>query len=370
MKRGLVLQFRVLILLLAIIFIVGCGGNGSGVVFGPTPTPTPGPGSSFIYTANTGGNSISAFSNDTSGALTPVAGSPFTFAGGPIGIASTPNGKFLYVSSFQNASVTPFSINATTGALTALTCPAATTGTQPLKIAITPAGTFLYTSDQQPGGVSEFSIDANTGCLTSLGSIASDAIARDLTVDRTGNFLYVVTGGGGIDTYSIAATGLLTRLATEGFNDNTTTMTSAKASPTADLLLATDAGSTNAIFGLLINAVTGSLAQATAVPHGSGPSAVAFNPAGTFAYVANTGSNSISVDAVTSGGGITPGNPVPDSTGPVALATDKSGQFLYVANNGSSNVSVFKINTDGTLTFVNSFAAGSGPESIAVVAHP
>jgi 6-phosphogluconolactonase (cycloisomerase 2 family) len=370
MKQALAVLIRFAILVVLITFIVGCGGKGSGVLFGPTPTPTPGPGSSFVYTANAGGNSISAFSNDTTGGLTPLAGSPFAFAGGPFGIAATPNGKFLYVSSFQNASVTAFSINATTGALTALTCPAAVTGTQPLRIAITPAGTFLYTSDQQPGGVSEFSIDANSGCLTSLGSIASDAIARDLTIDRTGNFLYVVTSGGGVDTYSIAATGLLTRLATEGFNDNTTTMNSVKASPTADLLLATDSGNTNAVFGLLINTVTGSLAQATAVPQGSGPSAVAFNPAGTFAYVANTTSNSISVNAVTSGGGITPGNPVPDSTGPLALATDKSGQFLYVANNGSSNVSVFKINTDGTLTFVNSFAADSGPEGIAVVAHP
>jgi 6-phosphogluconolactonase (cycloisomerase 2 family) len=369
MKKALAVAVPVSIVLFSFLAMTGCGSKGN-LVTGPTPTPTPGPGHSFVYTANTGGNTISAFSNDSNGSLTQITGSPLNFPGNPIGIAATPNGKFLYVSSFQNASVTGFSINATSGALTALSCAAGVTGTQPLNIAITPAGTFLYTSDQQPGGVSGFSIDANTGCLTGLGSVASDAIARGLTVDRSGKFLYVVTGGGGIDAFSIAVNGSLTRLATSGFDSGTTTMTSVQASPTADILLATDAGNANALRSLTIAGVTGALTPVSTLSQGSGPSAIAFPPTGAFAYVANTTSNTISINTVAAGGALTAGQPANDATGPVALAIDTTGQFLYVANNGSSNVTAFKIAANGTLSPVGTFATGSGPNSIAVVSHP
>lgn len=357
------------ILLFSFLAIIGCGSKGN-LAAGPTPTPTPGPGHAFVYTANAGGNSISAFSNDSNGTLTQIAGSPINFPGNPWAIAATPNGKFLYVSSFQNATVTGFSINATSGALTALSCAAGVTGTQPLNIAITPAGTFLYTSDQQPGGVSGFSIDAITGCLTGLGSVASDSVARALTVDRSGKFLYVVTGGGGIDAYSIAVNGALTRLATSGFDSGTTTMTSVQASPTTDILLATDAGNANTLRSLTIAGVTGALTPISTLAQGSGPSAIAFPPTGAFAYVANTSSNTLSVNAVAGGGAITAGQPANDATGPVALAIDATGQFLYVANNGSGNVTAFKIAANGTLSPVGFFAAGSGTNSIAVVSHP
>src|SRR5215471_18562976 len=132
--------------LVFLIFVsIGCSqGNLTIGVAGPTPTP----GNAFVFTANAGGNSISGFSNDGAGNLTAVPGSPFSSPGEPFGLAATPNNAFLYVSSFLNAQVTGFSINATTGTLTPLTCPVATTGSQPLKIAINPAGTFLFTANQ------------------------------------------------------------------------------------------------------------------------------------------------------------------------------------------------------------------------------
>lgn len=178
------------------------------------------------------------------GALTPLSGSPFSLPGQPWGIAATPNNKFLYVSSFQNAVVNGFAINPTRGGLTTLSCSVATTGLQPLKIAITPSGAFLYTANQG-GSVSGFSIDSATGCLTAVSSTPTDAVARGLTVERNGKFLYVVTGGGGINTFSIAADGTLTRLAAAGFDSGTTTMLAVKASPKLDILIATDGGSAN-----------------------------------------------------------------------------------------------------------------------------
>ncbi|HEY1937804.1 MAG TPA: beta-propeller fold lactonase family protein [Candidatus Angelobacter sp.] len=359
-----------------IMLMAGCAkGNLS-----PAPTPTPAPGNAFVYTANAGGNSISGFANDATGALTAVPGSPFASPGQPFGLAATPDNKFLYVSSFQTAVVTGFSISPANGSLTPLACsPTAATGAQPLKIAINPAGTFLYTANQV-GSVSGFSINTTTGCLTAVSTIATDTVARGLTIERAGQFLYVVTGGGGIDLFSIATNGILTRLVSGGFDSGTTTMLAVKASPTSDVLIATDGGSTNNFRTFAIDTLTGALTPVTTTVS-SGPltpSAIAYNPfldpTTPFFYIANTGTNNFTSNQVGTNGVIGVNNQVvSDPTGPVDLAVDPTGKFLYVANNGSSNVAAFNANintSNADIAFISAAAAGSGPESIVVVGHP
>lgn len=359
------------ILVGSILFIAGCGG-GSGSMPTPTPTP-PGPGNAFVYIANAGGNNISAFANDSTGALTQIAGSPFNSPGQPFGIAVTPNSKFLYVSSFQNAVVSGFAINPNTGALTPLNCPTqAGTGAQPLKIAVTPSGAFLYTANQS-GSVSGFSVDATTGCLTAISTSPTDAVARGLTVERNGKFLYVVTGGGGIDSFSIAADGTLTRLA-NGFDSGSGVMLAVKASPNADILLASDGATPDNFRVFTINTTTGALTFTALVGAGRTPSAIAFNRNPNFAdvWTANTGSNDITHTAVTPQGEVFPflnSFPDPGSTGPIDLDTDPSGKFLYVAGNGSSNITVFSFQSTQS-TLIANVSTGSGPQSIVVVPKP
>jgi 6-phosphogluconolactonase (cycloisomerase 2 family) len=359
-----------------IMLLAGCS---KGNLSSP-PTPTPGPGNAFIYTANAGGNSISGFANNATGILTQVPGSPFASAGEPFGLAATPDNKFLYVSSFQNAVVTGFSINPATGNLTTLACtPTATTGVQPLKIAINPAGTFLYTANQV-GSVSGFSINTTTGCLTAVSTTVTDSVARGLTIERTGQFLYVVTSGGGINLFSIATNGTLTRLVSGGFDSGTATMLAVKASPTSDVLIATDGGTTNNFRTFTINTTSGALTPvvSTTASGPQTPNAITYNPSldptTPFFYIANTGTNNFIANQVGTNGTIGfSSQVVGDPTGPVDLAVDPAGKFLYVANNGSSNVSVFtaNINASNTTTaFIGSAATGSAPQSIAIVGHP
>jgi len=355
-----------------LILVSGCGASKpTGTSSAPPQSATP--GNAFVYTANAGGNSVSGFSNDSTGALTAVAGSPFNTPGGPFGIAATPNSKFLYVSLFQSAAVNGFAINPTTGVLTTLNCATtATTGSQPLKIAITPSGGFLYTANQS-GSVSGFSIDAATGCLTAISTSPTDAVARGLTVDRSGKFLYVVTGGGGIDGFSIAADGTLTRLAS-GFDSGSGAMLAVKASPNADILIASD-GATPGNFRVFpIDTTTGAITLKGTVFDVATPSAIAYNRNPTFSdvYVADTGSNNVTGTAVTPQGELFPflnSVPVPGSIGPIDIDTDPAGQFLYIVGNGSSNVTALLLR--GTnLIFTAAVATGSGPESMAVVAKP
>jgi DNA-binding beta-propeller fold protein YncE len=378
MKKFLMSLFRTAILLGFIFLITGCS-DGNLVAGGPTPTPSP--GNAFVYTANAGGNSVSAFANDGTGALTPIPGSPFAVAGQPFGIAATPNHQFLYVSSFQNNQVNEFLISAASGVITPLTCTTvATTDVQPLKIAINPTGTLLYTANQI-GSVTGFSINATTGCLTAISTTPTDTVARGITIDQSGQFVYVVTGGGGIDAFQIGSTGTLTRLAIAGFDSGTTTMLAVKAVPTFEVLMATDGGSTNNLRTFNINTTTGVLTPIIATAPGSSPanpSAIAFNTplnaTTPLFYIANTASNNLTVGTVDATGAIG-ASPltVPVGTGPIDLAVDPLGKFLYVANNGSSTVSVLNANitaANATTALISTSPTGGGPESIVVVGHP
>jgi YVTN family beta-propeller protein len=64
---------------------------------------------------------------------------------------------------------------------------------------------------------------------------------------------------------------------------------------------------------------------------------------------------------------------VPVGTGPIDLAVDPTGKFLYVANNGSNTVSVLNANitaANATTALIATSPTGGGPESIVVVGHP
>jgi 6-phosphogluconolactonase (cycloisomerase 2 family) len=378
MKSFLMSFLRAAIFLGFVFLMTGCS---DGTLTAGGATPTPSPGNAFVYTANAGGNSISGFANDGTGALTPIPGSPFASTGQPFGLAATPNHQFLYATSFQNNQVNQFLISSASGVLTPLTCTAvATTDLQPLKIAINPAGTLLYTINQI-GSISGFSINATTGCLTAISTTPTDATGRGITIDQSGQFVYVSTGGGGIDAFQIGASGTLTRLAIAGFDSGTTSMLAVKAVPTFEILMATDGGSTNNLRTFNINTTTGVLTPIVSTTPGSSPpnpSAIAFNTplnaTTPLFYIANTASNSLTVNTVDATGAIG-ASPVtvPVATGPIDLAVDPLGKFLYVANNGSSTVAVLNANitaANATTALISTSPTGGSPESIVVVGHP
>jgi 6-phosphogluconolactonase (cycloisomerase 2 family) len=126
---------------------------------------------------------------------------------------------------------------------------------------------------------------------------------------------------------------------------------------------------------------------------GSGPTSVVVDPTGKFAYVANSGGNSVSVFSINAGTGLLTRIDCDPSTAgvqdcvagivPASVAVDPTGKFVYVANYGNgaspSSVSAYSINAStGVLTKINcitssaiacngtDFLAGTGPQAIAI----
>jgi 6-phosphogluconolactonase (cycloisomerase 2 family) len=124
----------------------------------------------------------------------------------------------------------------------------------------------------------------------------------------------------------------------------------------------------------------GSLATAgSGVATGKDPVALAIDPGGKFLFVANRGtsgdptSGTISVFSI-SGTNLTPvaGSPFltevtgdVSGTGPSAVAVSPAGSFVYVANQFSNTVQSFSFDSSGALSLIASYAAGANPSGLA-----
>jgi 6-phosphogluconolactonase len=274
-----------------------------------------------LYVADFGGGMAAWSIDPLTGQLTALPGSPFP--GLPASAEGSPAacGKFLYATNGL-----PGVYGATIDSIGGLTeAPGSpfTSGGAPGKPAIDPSCRFVFVTNSadgasQPAGgtVYAYTADAATGQLNSVpGSPftvgSSTSIISEAAVDATSKFLYVPNATDGIVSGSaISAAGALKPVPGSPF--------SAGQRP---------------VFAL----------AATVLSSG-------------FLYVANAGSNDISVFAIDGGTGRL--NPISHSattSEPIFLVA--SGKFLYsfnaVSNSVSANnVSAYAIAADGTLTAI------------------
>ena len=107
---------------------------------------------------------IYGFAATTSGALTSV-GAPFPAGVKPVGIASDPTSRFVYVTDFSQNELIAFSVISTTNLHPLINGPFRT-GNQPSAIVVDPRGKFIYVTNQLDNTVSAYSIDLPTGTPT------------------------------------------------------------------------------------------------------------------------------------------------------------------------------------------------------------
>ncbi len=125
--------------------------------------------SRYLYVVNFASRNISAFIIETSGALTPITGSPFGNANNLLleTLAIDPLGRYLYTSG--SGSVTGYAIDSTTGALIQLAgLQIVIAGFQPNQMTVDHSGQFLYVTGKTTAEVRVLSIDAASGALTEI----------------------------------------------------------------------------------------------------------------------------------------------------------------------------------------------------------
>ncbi len=340
----------VAVLLLALA-LAACGGGGGGGGNGASTSgdggAAPGSGGSqtppvlvsrFAYVANFDDGTVSAYTVDA--ATGRLRHNGYVLAGtNPHSIAVHPSGRFVYVTNSGSGNLSAYAVGAD-GRLAAIAVPPECSGCTPRGLAVDPSGSFLYVALEGAGIVQAYAIGP-TGTLAFVREEFSVATPFAIAVDHAGKFVYVTSSSRNtISAFAVGPDGGLAAIDTD----------------------AATAGTQRSI--------------AT----GTGPRAVALDPAGKFLYVANQGSGSVSaytVDAASGALAPVAGSPFAAGTDPHALAVDPSGRFVYVANHGSDSVSVYAIDTaSGALARLDAdgdpgngaqdFAAGDGPAGVTV----
>jgi len=299
-------------------------------------------GGPYVYVLN-GPNlaaSISQYGTDSNGVLYPFGPPTVTAGNYAVGIvgAPAPNNYYVYVinapqnsqGGYNQGTVRQYGV-ANFGPLT----PQGTvlTGFGPQGIAINPAGTYGYVPtcgntnpESNISTVNQFAII--NGVFTSLSpdSVTLGDCPRKIVINPAGTYVYVSNGGNKC-TLSVAAIGSNGTLSPAGNVD---------------------------------------VCQA----------AMAFNPAGTYLYAVSytNGVGIVSTYAVGPGAALTllgtvAAGPtiVGSNTGGASIAIDPTGSYAYVINSGNNTVSMYAIGGNGLLTPIGTVATGgTNPQAIAI----
>ena len=304
------------------------------------------------------------------------------------GIPATPVAQasgYAYVTNTVSNTVSMYSIG-NNGALTPLSKPTVATGLYPAGIVVNSAGTFAYVVNRSQDSVSMYKIDRTTGILSPLivsGSytVGTGSIPVGIAISPNGNFLYVTNTGnpsndsaigcdttqincslnGTVSMYTINSQGALTSIGTKrtsGTLPNIITI-----DPAGSYAYVTNHGS-DSITQFKING-DGSLSYVLCSTQDTGffPVGMSINPNGKYAYVANLGGHNIWMYSISSRTGkLTPlKNPTRVWTWtPYTIAINPAGTYAYTTNAGTNTVSMYSIDSSGVLNALLSPTIASG----------
>ncbi len=277
--------------------------GGFGIVANPSVT--------FLYADDEVADGIDAFSVSSSGALSPVAGSPFPMPSGWLGlyvdsIAIDPAGKFLYVPNAAANQVVGFTVDGASGALGSIPGSPFATGASPQEAVVHPSGKFLYVSDgnDPQGGISAFTIDSSSGAPSSISGSPFPTMTGGgpdgLLIDPTGKFLYAALSfSNAVAAFTIdSSTGALTQVSGSPFAPTLTggaypLLYSIAIAPSGKYLYALGSLDTE-IYGFTIDGASGALATMPNSPFNISVltymSNLVVDPSGKFLYIGGAGS--------------------------------------------------------------------------------
>ncbi len=342
----------------------------------------------YVYVNNQStANSVAGFSVSATGALSPVAGSPFTTGG--IGSTTTCQGldrmvinaaaNLLFISNSGDQTISVFQINPTTGSLTVAPGSPYASGLtldscQGISLAATPDGKLLMASSN--GQIHSFFVAAN-GILTS-GPFTTNCCSPTvgMKISPSGQLL-ALANEVSVSLYTINADGSLTTATGSPFpRAGTGLLTAVDFTCSADRLYGSEsslAGST--ITDAWLVGIGGALTQVSASPFlaaGNGSSSVVLSPDNSWLFTNDAFGNRINSFAVNADGSLAKVGSfgaIQSMHVPAGLATDASGSFLFAADDGFG-VAVFKINANGSLTGVSDVAINRAGEIQSVAAYP
>lgn len=238
---------------------------------------------------------------------------------------------------------------------------------------------FVYVPNRDssaPITVSMYTISPSTGILTSFSpSTVTDSNLNSpiaIAVNPAGTFAYVVNYfSSTVSMFSVnSSTGALTALNPATVS---TDPSGGAANANSTAIAINPAGTfayvvnhyTNNVSMFAINTSTGILSPLStpSVPSGNDPRWISINPAGTFAYVTNYANNTITIYSIGNDGILTAVSTISTGAGPSHIAIHPGGKYAYVTNSNSNSISILNLQNN---TVIGTVLTGNGPTQIAI----
>lgn len=331
----------------------------------------------YAYVVNNGGNTVSQYSIDASGVLSPLSVATVATGNSPQSITIDPSYKYAYVTNLSDNTISQYAIQSD-GTLAPNTPATVATGHGPWAVTISLSGAWAYVANSVDNTISQFSINTSGALVaTAVAPVPTGIEPWNITLSPNGKYVYVANhgisapGGMTISQYAVdSVTGALTPL-------NPATLPTAFPYPggitvdptSAYAYLSNINGNTVSEYGIGADGTLSSLNPAS-VATGTEPVFLAFDPTGRYAYEANytvdvsSAQGTVSQYVVGTGGQLTPLVPatVLAGTGPGWIAFDPFGKYAYVVNLGNGTlpgtVSEYAIGAGGVLTLIGTANAG------------
>jgi 6-phosphogluconolactonase len=311
----------------------------------------------YIYVGNGNNRYMAGFGVSSTGSLSVLPGSPYNNGVAVICSAVAPGNHFLYAGTTSGIFI--YAINSDGSITVQNGGNIAAQDVIPTALQIDSTGNYLLaagvstTFTAQAVGI--YQINATTGLVTAVsgsplalytGNASTPTVLTPTAMLITPNnsLVYVSLASLGVQILTLGSGGALST----GASASLLLPYSTSSSP-ADYGLASDPSSKflfvaefNTGLRVLSIGTNGGLTEVSGSPFaaGTGPAGVILDPAGSYVYVANKGSNSISGFTLNATSGkLTPISGSPFSSGgqlPIAFVNDNSKKYLAVINSGSN----------------------------------
>jgi uncharacterized repeat protein (TIGR01451 family) len=342
----------------------------------------------YVYVNNQDvANSISGFAVSSTGALSPVPGSPYLTGG--VGSTTTCIGldritisapqNLLFVSNSGDQTISVFQINPATGGLTVAAGSPVPSGLtldlcQGISLAATPDGAFLMASSN--GQIQTFAIGAGGMLAPAATTVNCCSPTIGMKISAHGQLL-AVSNESSVSVYSINADGSLTPAANSPFQRTGNGLVSGlDFSCAGDRLYGGEASfASNTITDGWSVAADGTLTPMAGSPFlgaGTDGQVVLLSPDNSTLFTSDQFNNKINSSSVAADGSLkTIGSfgGINSVHVPTGLATDASGSFLYAADE-NFGIAVFSINGTGGLKSLSNVPVDRAGEIQGVAAYP
>lgn len=330
----------------------------------------------FVLVSNLAGGNVSVFRiNAVSGQLKEVDGSPFFAGFNPHSIALHPNGRFVYAIRGRDSLIEVLELDSRTGRLTQTSgSPYETGGQGPAEIVFKDQGQRAYVINWDSNDVARVDVNADTGALT----------VREVVKTRSGPWSFVLANG---DKAPPVRAHIFAVLGDKGLgwaNSNDLSavkplaagrMSELSIGPKKRLVYAIDSAA-DTLTALSLSE-TGDINPVVdgRVATGEKPSDVAIDRNGWYAYVTNSGDNTMSVYYIDEKNGQprpVKGSPFNTGKQPTFVSLDPAARYAYVVNTGDDTISVYRYRSNvtplvfETVYYGSPFATGKAPASIEI----